>query len=407
MPAIIHAADGTQVDIQSRLVPGVFREIQASGLTAEAFINRLVPTAAGALTVCEQLADQMGFVRGRDKKFGVRPSTMAQILNPGAMQAGAITRDVDLGPRVFFPIYALSVIEEALRSNDSAILGAYNRMVAVRDTIPGDTWERPIINFTEAEKPRGAHVAQLSEPRHMVIATTSSKIYRIPSEAIGVEYSDQAAKALGLDFLMTGFARRAELAAIDRVYGYIYGFLNGDPDMDMPALADVANFKNSDGGADGIIRTAKSFDASITASGQLTQTAWVKFLYNNSKKRTINYVITDLQGALAIENRTGRPTVMGDNGTSKRIDTLDNVVNPMWPDQVDIFVIDDPRWPANFILGLDTRYGVHHVTSSALDYQGAEEYAIRRSTKLRFDTGECASRMYDEAWSGLSLTVTP
>ncbi|MEY2653321.1 MAG: Vibrio phage [Pseudomonadota bacterium] len=403
MSAIIHAADGTRVDLAAQLQPSIFLAIQDSGMTAQAYVNNLVPTAMGAPTVMEQLADQMGFHVGRNDKYGVRPSTLAQILNPG-MQAGAITRDVDLGPRVFFPIFALSVMEKALRADNSAILGAYNRMVAVRDVIPGDTYERPIIDYTEAEKPRGAYTAQLSEPRIMVKATVSSKIYRIPSEAIGVEYSDQAARALGLDFLMTGFARRAEQAAIDRVYDYVYSFLNGDPDMDMPALSAV-QVKNSAGTMENVIRTAQSFDASIATAGTLSQEAWVAFLYNRSKVRTINYVVTDLKGALAIEKRTGRPNVQGDNATSKRIDTLENVTNPMWPDKVDIFIVDDPRWPANLILGLDTRYGVHHVSSTALDYQGAEQWAIRRSTKLRFDLGETASRMYDDAWSGLSLTV--
>lgn len=403
MTAVVIAADGSKQDLSSVLQPGLFASIQHSGLTAQAYLNRLVHTAEAQGTVCEQLADQMGFVMGRDRRYDIRPSTMAQILNP-PMEANAITRDIDLGPRVFFPIYALSVMEKALRVDDTSILGAYNRMVAVRDVIPGDTYERPLIDYTEAEKPRGAHVAQLSEPRVMVVGTVSSKIYRIPGDSIGVEYSDQAAKALGLDFLMTGFARRAQQAAIERIYDFIYGFLNGDSDMDMPALASV-QVKNSAGTLESVVRTAQSFDSSISAAGVLTQKAWVKFLYNRSKVRTVNYVITDLDGALAIQNRTGRPTVQTDNGTSPRIDTLERVTNPMWPDEVDIFIIDDPRWPAGMIMGLDTRYGVHHVTSSVLDYQGAEQYAIRRSTKLRFDQGETASRLFDDAWSCLSLTV--
>jgi hypothetical protein len=394
MTAVVQAADGSNQDLSAELSPEIFRRIETSGMTAEAYLNSLVSTGVDQPTAFEQLADQMGFRVGRDRRFGVRPNTVDAILNPSQMQAGAITRDADLGPRVFFPIYALSVMEQALRSDGSAVLGAYNRMVAVRDTIPGDTYERPLIDFTEAEKPRGAHVAQLSEPRVMVKATVSSKIYRIPSDAIGVEYSDQAAKALGLDFLLNGFARRAEMAAIDRVYDLIYGFLNGDADMDMAALASVS----------GAAVTAGSLDAGITTSGNLTQDAWVSWLVRNSRKRTINMVLTDLKGALAIQKRQGRPVVTGDNGTSTRIDTPENIVNPMWPTKVDVFLVDDPRWPANTIVGLDTRYGVHHVDSTSLNYQGAEQWAIRRSTKLRFDTGGTASRLYDDAWSILTLT---
>lgn len=393
MSAIIHTADGSQVDLSAQLQPTIFRQIQESGLTAEAYINRLADTGVDQPTAFEQLADQMGFRVGRDRRYGLRPSTMDAILNPVKIEAGAITRDSDLTPRVFFPIFALSVMEKALRADGSAILGAYNRMVAVRDTIPGDTYERPLIDYTEAEQPRGAYVAQLSEPRIMVKATVSSKVYRMPGEAIGVEYSDQAAKALGLDFLMNGFARRAEMAAIDRVWDRVLSFLNGDTDLDMLSLA-----------AAGMTHNALDFDAALTAPGVLSQEAWVKWLHHDIRKRTINFVITDINGALAIERRTGRPNVQGDNATSKRIDTLENIVNPMWPDKVDIFLVDDARWPANTIVGLDTRYGVHHVDSVALNYQGAEQWAIRRSTKLRFDLGEAASRLYDDAWSVLTLS---
>lgn len=397
-------AEGARVDLSGEMNADLFRKIEASGLTAHAYLNLLADTGVDQPTVFEQVSAAYGFVTGRNEKFGIRPSTMESILNPVKIEAGAITRDADLGPRVFFPIFALSVMEKALRADQSPILGAYNRMVAVRDTIPGDTFERPIIDYSETEKPRGAFVAQLSEPRIMVKATMSSKIYRIPSEAIGVEYSDQAAKALGLDFLMTGFARRAEMAAIDRVYDHIYGFLNGNVDMDMASLA-ATTILNDDGVSEAVIRKANTFDATINVAGKLTQLAWIKFLYNNTKRRTINMVITDLAGALAIQNREGRPNVNTDNGTSKRIDTLENVVNPMWPDKVDIFIINDSRWPANLVLGLDTRYGVHHITSTALNYQGAEQWAIRRSTKLRFDLGETSHRMFNEAWSGLSLTL--
>lgn len=395
--------DGSMLDISAALTPALFGNIQRSGLPAVAYINGLADTAAGGPTVFDQICASYGMLMGRNHEFGVRPGTMKQILDPEP-QAGAITRDVDLGPRVFFPIFALSVMEKALRADNSQILGAYNRMVGVRDSINSDVYERPIIDYTEAEKPRGAVVAQLSEPRIMVKATVSSKLYRIPNEAIGVEYSDQAARALGLDFLMTGFARRAEMAAVDRVFDKIYAFLNGDTDMDMAALAST-NFTNDQGVVEGTIRKANTFDTSISVAGKLTQKAWVKWLYNGSKRRTINMVITDLDGALAIENREGRPNVNGDNANSRRIDTLDNVVNPNWPDRVDIFIINDARWPAGMILGLDTRYAIHHVDSTVLNYQGAEQWAIRRSTKLRFDQGDVASRMYDEAWAGLSLTL--
>ena len=128
----------------------------------------------------------------------------------------------------------------------------------------------------------------------------------------------------------------------------------------------------------------------------------VKWLFNNSRKRKITHIICNLDAALAIQNRTGRPTVQGDNATSKRIDTLESVVNPMWPDQVQMLITMDPNFPANTVLGFDASYGYHVVNSTVLNYSAAEAYAMRRSTKYRVDTGMIAYRLFDEAWSCLT-----
>ena len=128
----------------------------------------------------------------------------------------------------------------------------------------------------------------------------------------------------------------------------------------------------------------------------------VKWLFNNSRKRKITHIICNLDAALAIQNRSGRPVVTGDNGTSKRIDTLENIINPMWPDQVQMLITMDPNFPANTVLGFDASYGYHVVNSTVLNYSAAEAYAMRRSTKYRVDTGMIAYRLFDEAWSCLT-----
>jgi hypothetical protein len=167
-------------------------------------------------------------------------------------------------------------------------------------------------------------------------------------------------------------------------------FLNGDVDLGMTALPQVK---------------ANVHDSSISTSGALTQKAWVKWLFTGNRQRTIKYVITNVDGALAIEQRTGRPTVQTDNATSKRIDVGMTVVNPAWPDQVQVFITQDPNWPANTIVGFDDTYGYAVVNSSVLAYEAAEAYAMRRSTKFRVDRGSISYRLFDSAWSVLSLTT--
>lgn len=396
MALYIRDAANEQHDVSGLLSPGLFRKVESSGMKPYAFLNSLHDTGENA-SVCDQLAEQMGFILGHNEAYGIRPSTLDAIFNPVKVEAGAITRDADLSPRVFFPIFALSVMEASLRNNNSATMSAYNEMVSVRDSLDTDTFERPLIDFSAPEGVRSKAIAQLSEPTAMVRATLSSKIIKITGTSIGMEYSDQAARALSLELLMKGLTRQAEMEALERVQGYVLAFYNGDTDLGMAALSTVS----------GAVKTAQSLDAAITTAGVLTQTAWVKFLFGGGKalKRTITHVITDLNGALAIQNRTGRPTVQTDNGTSKRIDTLEDIINPMWPDKVKVFITTDPNWPANTIVGLDNRYAIHHVESTLLNYTGAEEWAIRRSTKLRFDQGAIAYRLFDDAWDALTLTV--
>ena len=263
------------------------------------------------------------------------------------------------------------------------------------DSINGTKFERPVLNFTKPEAGRSKAIAQLSEPTSMMLLTTSDKSFKIAGVSIGLEYSDQAAAAVSLPIVTLSMQRQAEVEALERVESQLLNFVIGDVDLDMPALSAVA----------GAVKNAKTdYDTSLTV-GKLSQLAWVSWLFNGSRFRRIDTVITDLAGALAIENRSGRPNVNGDNATSKRIDTLDNVVNPSWPDKVDVIISQDVNWPKNKIVGLDSRYGYHVVTSTSMAYSALEQFAIRRSTKLRLDHGSIAYRLFDDAWSVLDLTV--
>ena len=121
-------------------------------------------------------------------------------------------------------------------------------------------------------------------------------------------------------------------------------------------------------------------------------------------KRTIDYIVTDIDGALAIENRTGRPVVTADDPKSPRINTLMEVVNPLWPTQVKLFLTLDPAWPAGTLMGLDSNWAIRRARSLTADYQAIENYVMRRTVAMRFDFGETVGRMYDEAYDVLTLT---
>lgn len=352
-----------------------------------AMLNARFPSAIGKPTASQQLYAQMG--------AGMKGTKLNYALQGQGFNAGAVTEDGSVAGRLTALPYLMDVIENKLTSSDYGIKGTFNRKAAMVESISGTKFERPILNFSRPEGARTRAIAQLSEPASMLTLTSSDKSWKITGSSIGMEVSDEAAAAVNLDIVQLSMARQAEVEELERVEQQMLAFLNGDTDLDMPALSSVT----------GAVKNAKTdFDSSLTV-GTLSQKAWVNWLFYGSRVRRIDTVITNLAGALAIEGRAGRPVVTGDNATSKRIDTLESVVNPSWPDQVDVVISQDPNWPANTIVGFDSRYGYHVVNSTTLAYSAMEQFAIRRSTKYRVDTGSISYRLFDDAWQVLTLTV--
>ncbi len=352
-----------------------------------AMLNARFPMAAGKPTAAQQLYAQMG--------AGMKGVKLNYALQGQGFNAGAVTEDGSVAGRLVALPYLMDVIENKLTSSDYGIKGVFNSKAAVVESIGGTKFERPILNFSRPEGARSRAISQLSEPASMLTLTSSDKGWKISGSSIGMEVSDEAAAAVNLDIVQLSMARQAEVEELERIEQQMLAFLNGDTDLDMSALSSVT----------GAVKNAKTdFDSSLTV-GTLSQKAWVNWLFYGSRVRRIDTVITNLAGALAIEGRAGRPAVTGDNATSKRIDTLESVVNPSWPDQVDVVISQDPNWPANTIVGFDSRYGYHVVTSTILAYSAMEQFAIRRSTKYRVDTGSISYRLFDDAWQVLTLTV--
>ncbi len=349
-------------------------------------LDATIPTKVDDLTPSQQVYAQLGLHR--------KDITLKAAMGMDAYQ-GASTQDNSITGRLVTQAFLMDAIESSLRSSDYGITGIFNSKAAVVDSIQGTRFDRPLINYTRPAAGRSKSIAQLSEPTSMILLTASDKSFKIAGSSIGIEYSDQVAQSVTLPIVTLSMQRQAEEEAVERIEGQMLAFLNGDTDLDMVALASVT----------GAVKNAKTaYDSTLTA-GTLSQKAWVGWLFNDSRKRKIDTVVTDLAGALAIENRSGRPTVGGDNATSKRIDTLESVINPTWPDRVDVIISQDPNWPVNTIMGFSSMYGYHVVNSTSMNYSAVEEFAIRRSTKLRVDFGSIAYRLYDSAFSVLTLTA--
>ena len=336
--------------------------------------------------------EQAGMFVYGDSDAGINSTSLADVLNP--RQANAITRDGAPLSRLLAPAVILGAVENRLRAGVqgmTATAEAFDKMIAMDDSINADRFERPVLDFSDVEKSRSAPVAQLAMPPVMMTLKVSDKSYRIPSWGIGLEISDQAARAVNLDLVSLTVARQAAVERNARAEDYVLALLNGDADIGDGPLSGIA----------GKVVPAASLDA--TATTGLTQKAWVSWLSRNSTKRVVDTVITDLAGAMAIEGRVGRPTAADNiNGVSQRFNTTFNVLNNQWPAQVDLYITNNPAWPAGTILGLDSRYAIHRVRSLTAAYEAVEKFVLKRSTALRIDDGELVYRLFDEAYEVLT-----
>ena len=372
---------------------GLYREAAEKGQSLKQLMANKYPTNAEKHgSAYEQVLEQSGVFVRSDKDIGLKASSLEDVLSP---KEAAITRDGVPASRILFPAVIMDVIEDKLARDYTRNPSALNSLLAMDESINGDRWERPVLNFSKPEAARGGPVAQLAMPNSMLSITASDKSMRIPSWGIGLEISEQAQRSTTLDLVGLAVARQAAVESNERAQGYILSLLNGDSDLSMAALSTIS----------GKVQKANTFDSSITAAGQLTYKAWLKWLTQRSSFRTITHVVTDLEGLFSLRAMYAAERVQSGTKDTPSMDTGVTIANPTWPTNVQVVLTEDPNWPANTFMGVDKNYGVHRVNSLTAQYSAIEQFAMKRSTMLRIDNGEVVYRFFDEAFEVLSLTL--
>lgn len=394
MPVFIDA-QGARQDV--KLDVSVYREAEKANMTVPQYLNAKYPTNADRDgTAFEQFMASCGLFFKANRAAGIKPPTMHDIVNGqaelnfdalGGKQAGVIVQDAQPASRIIFPAVFLEAIDSALHNDYSSYVGLFNQLVAVDDSINSNRFEQPLLDYSNVNGTVAQPIAQLSEPAAMIGIKISDVARKIPTFSLGLQVSFEAMKATTLDLVAMAMSRQAEFQQAYLIDGYIQSFLNGDIDMGSAALG---------------ASKASDFDPTITTAGNLTQLAWVSWLRRNFRKRHIDWVFCDLKTALAIENRTGRPVIVQDDPNSPRINPLPHVQNPQWQN-VNIFLLEDGVIPTGTIMGIDSRYAIRRVRNAQASYSAVEQYVMSKSEALRWDFGEVAYRMFDDAFDVLVL----
>lgn len=384
MAAFIDAQGATQ---QVEINLDTVRAAADNSLSVRDFINSSYTTDAEAYgDAFSQMCASEGIVLVPNKKYGLKAGNLDAVVNGRPkMEAGAIVKTPSSQARVLLMPAIGALVEDKLLGDLDMNANAFDSMIAL-DTVIADEWLLwPEVNMNGPEAGRSQVTSQLAKPVNMLTLTTSEKSIRIPTYSLGIEWSEQATKYLNLDFIALSIARQVAVERNERANQNLLAMLNGDADVGQASLSSL-----------GKVKTAVSLDAAATTG--ITQKALMLWLYSNSKKRRIDTIVTDINGALALEARTGRPVVTGDNGTSVRINTNESVMNPTWGAEVKVFITDDPSWSAKTLMGIDSRYAIQRVTSTNASYQAQEDFVLRRGSAMRFDYGSLSRRLYPDAF---------
>lgn len=376
-----------------------------NGLSVRQWINSQYPTQPGQPDAFSQFCLSAGLRFKKNEETGQPAANLREVLNPDAAnQTGGsvITYPQVPDSRLLFPAAIQEAVDAEMATKELEAMGAFAQLIAFTDTIASDRFEQPIISYNGKKGPEDSafrRVAQNAPAPLMLSLTAADKTRTVPTKAIGMEISHKVLQNNTLDVVARTLARFYLKADYAEWLTWLGLILNGDPDgVDTP-MASVTSALSQ--------VKADTLDATIVSNGVLTQTAFIKWLHKNSLQMVPTHAVVNLTTAMAMDNRTGRPTVMHNSvNPTDRIDAALDVVYPNIKGLKLLIMPDSASWAANTIMGLDASQAIGKVISSTASYEATQDLVMLRSMQMRWDRGYLLYRLYDDAFSVLSLTTT-
>lgn len=352
------------------------------------------PTESGKPSAFTQFCAAAGIRVRPDLETGMPATSMAEILDgTAAKQVGTVLRPdgSDRGGtagRLLYPEVMLQLIHSNLHDSKEDYLKPWESAIALRTTVSSPRIDQPTIDVTAPENSKAQPIGQLAEPAVMVSITLSERAYTIPTKSIGLQIADQALEATTLDLVGIALSSQARGERIRRIEEDMGNIINGDTDFGINAVSFV---------------NASTLDTDIPGTYGFTQRAWVKYLRSNYQTTTITHLLCDIDTALEIEGRNGRPTVFNDTSSQSNLfDAMYSIENMGLP-VPKILLLPTSIVGADQIVGFDSKYALHEITNVTASYSAIEEFVLRRSVAMRFDFGIALFKLYDEAFSGVTV----
>lgn len=378
-------------------------------------VNKKYPDADARFgTAFKQGLTSLGIFPKALPELGIRASTLREIVTGECMQQRTAIQlassdhagntiaapSTPIGgstpaSRVFLPEVIMDLVNEKLTEDYNPEVAAFNRMIAMDQSIESEIYTRPRIDTTAPRAEGTRPIAQNALPRNMVSISTSQVSYALPTVSIGLQISDQAMANATIDLVSIIMAQQAEGERYRNLWDDMGKVWNGSKDTGDEALT-VENFSDYDGTA---------------TAGEVTQTGWLSLLYDPTRRVNYDSIVTTMPVFQAIMNRTGRPLMFDPrtftpgatpeaiknvgNAGSYNLDAPVSLLN--WAVGLpSVMLVPTGVIAANHMALIDSRYALMRVRNASASYSAVEQMVLQRTNNFRWDYGEHIHRMFPD-----------
>lgn len=379
------AADGTRCTFEAG--PQLYSQAAKTGISPRQLINRMAADAArdhgGVATKHGDAYTQAVLDSGlvANHKLGEKAMTFGQLmsadLNVNSTRAPS-GDDTTTAAQVLYPMTILEALVQNPTVKDNGFLGNVSKLFADTQNVTTGRVDQPIIRMKSSEDAPSHQTAQLAAPATMMEITLGDRQYRIPSEGIGMMVSQEALEATTLDLMTIAITRQAMGQRIRMAKQQLNGIINGDADLNQKPLK---------------VRKFSEFDPS--ANGKFTKLGWLKMLRENRYEYTRTRGLLTLDTAVAMDNELTASYKLGPDAHT--IQAPFSGIDLDCPNPTFMDLDDDILGSSNRIVLLDPTAAMRRVINISAEYQGIEDFIMRKAKGFRADHGEIALRLFDEA----------
>lgn len=366
-------------DVITLLKPDIYKQAYDLGMTVPQYLEAVHPSQryGDGLSTFERCFKHFGIFTKSNPKLGIT-SSPATFFVPADHPQSAI----------LFPAYIQQQAMIARLSTTASV----DKIVASTRTISGSTYQHLVIDDSALGTGKSFRVGEGGEfPK--VKFTWSEGANAVVKHGVRLDFSYEFLRRASIELVGTLVQRIAQRDSIYNFYDAVTFLLNGDGTSQNPAATAVQ---------------ANTLDTTITANGQITYKAWLKWLASFDPYN-VNVVIGDLDSIIAcmLMERPSVDTLALLNAfKSGSIDASAVIYegSKYFPN-VEFVVVPTSVIGANTLLGVDTSAAAERIVEVGSDLTETQRFITNQTETMVMSIADNVSKIWPDACKVLSLTV--